>query len=153
EGIPAPRMVFVNGRFEAAHSDLATLPATVRLQTLAEALADPDPRAGNFMQRRYAHKDEVFARLNTALAREGVVLRLAEHARLAQPLRLVFVGAPAQGDLASHARHLVELRRGAEATIVEHHLAAGVHAHLANTLTHVHLAQGAVLHHYRVQDE
>lgn len=153
DGIPAPRMVFVNGRFDAAHSDLAALPATVRLQTLAEALADPDPRAGNFMQRRYAHKDEVFARLNTALAREGVVLRLAEHARLAQPLHLVFVGAPAQGDLASHVRHLVELRRGAEATIVEHHLAAGAHAHLANTLTHVHLAQGAVLHHYRVQDE
>ncbi len=153
EGIPAPRMVFVNGRFDPLHSDLAALPATVRLQTLAEALADPDPRSGNFMQRRYPAKDEVFARLNTALAREGVVLRLEENARLDRPLHLVFVGAADDGDLAVHARHLVELRRGAEATIVEHHLGAGEHANLGNVLTHVHLAQGAVLHHYRVQDE
>ena len=153
EAIPAPRMVFVNGRFDAGHSDLSALPATVRLRTLSETLADPDPRAGNFMQRRYTRKDEVFARLNTALAREGVVLRLEENARLAQPLHLVFVGAPGDGDLASHVRHLVELRRGAEATIVEHHLAAGEHANLGNVLTHVHLAQGAVLGHYRVQDE
>ena len=28
EGIPAPRMVFVNGRFDAAHSDLSGLPPT-----------------------------------------------------------------------------------------------------------------------------
>src|SRR5690606_20103468 len=31
EAIPAPRMVFVNGRFDAGHSDLSALPATVRL--------------------------------------------------------------------------------------------------------------------------
>src|SRR5690606_3034834 len=59
EGIPAPRMVFVNGRYDSAHSDLSGLPSTVKLLTLAEALADPDPRASNFMQRRYARVDEV----------------------------------------------------------------------------------------------
>ena len=153
EAIPAPRMVFVNGRFDAARSELAALPGTVHLRTLADTLADPDPRAGNFMQRRYLHKDEVFARLNAALAREGMVLRFEENARLAQPLHLVFVGTPGDTDLASHVRHFVELRRGAEATIVEHYLSAGAHANLGNTLTHVHLAQGAVLRHYRVQEE
>ena len=153
DGIPAPRMVFVNGSFDATRSDLASLPGTATLRTLSDALADPDPRAGNFMQRRYAHRDEVFARLNTALAREGVVLRLAEQARLAQPLHLVFVGAPVEGEIATHLRHLVELRRGAEATIVEHHVGSGDHANLGNMLLHVHLAQGAVLRHYRVQDE
>ena len=153
EGIPAPRMVFVNGRLDPGASQFDALPATVELGTLAALLADPDPRAGNFMQRRYPRKDEVFARLNAALARDGVVLRLAENARLAQPLHLVFVGAPGDGDLAVHARHFIELRRGSEATIVEHHLGAGDHANLDNGLAHVHLAQGAVLHHYRVQHE
>ena len=153
EGIPAPRMVFVNGRLDPGSSRLDALPGTVELGTLAALLADPDPRAGNFMQRRYPHKDEVFARLNAALARDGVVLRLAENARLAQPLHLVFVGAVGDGDLAIHARHFIELRRGSEATIVEHHLGAGPHANLGNVVTHVHLAQGAVLRHYRVQDE
>lgn len=151
--IPAPRMVFANGRFDAARSDLTGLPAGATLQTLPQALADPDPRAGNFMQRRYERADEVFARLNAALASDGAVLRLAEHLRLELPLHLVFVGAPADGDRAWHLRHLVELRRGAEATIVEHHLAGGDHAHLGNALAHVHLAAGATLRHLRVQDE
>ena len=123
------------------------------LQTLPQALADPDPRAGNFMQRRYARADEVFARLNAALADDGVVLRLAENARLAAPLHLVFVGAPATADQAWHLRHFIELRRGAEATIVEHHFAAGEHAHLGNALAHVHLAAGARLQHHRLQHE
>ena len=151
--IPAPRMVFVNGRFDATLSDLSALPATVALQTLPQALADPDPRAANFIQRRHARADEIFARLNAALASDGFVLRLGENARLAPPLHVVFAGAPAAADQAWHLRHLIELRRGAEATIVEHHLGLGDHAHLGNALLHVHLAAGARLQHVRVQDE
>jgi Fe-S cluster assembly protein SufD len=70
-----------------------------------------------------------------------------------QPIHLVFVGAPASGDLAWHSRHLIELHAGAELTLIEHHLAAGAHAHLANGLTHVHLAARAQLTHLRLQDE
>ena len=151
--IPSPRIVFVNGVFDAGLSDFAALPAGARLQTLPQALADPDPRAGNFLQRRYARADEAFARLNAALASDGAVLRLAENARLPAPLQLVFVGAPADADQAWHLRHFIELRRGAEATIVEHHLAAGEHAHLGNAIVHVHLGAGARLQHVRIQHE
>ena len=151
--IPAPRVVFINGRFDPASSDVTALPAGVQLQRVADVLADPDPRAANFMQRRFARGEEVFARLNTALASDGMVLHIAEHVRLATPLHLVFIGAPADGDVAGHLRHLVALRQGAEATIVEHHLGAGDHAHLSNQLLQVHLAQGAVLHHLRRQEE
>ena len=151
--IPSPRMVFVNGRFDAGLSDLSALPDTVTLQALPQVLADPEPRASNFMQRRYGQADEVFARLNAALASDGAVLRLAENARLAMPLHLAFVGTPAAGDQAWHLRHFIELRRGAEAVVVEHHVASGEHAHLGNAITHVHLAAGARLQHVRLQDD
>jgi Fe-S cluster assembly protein SufD len=152
-GIPAPRMVFVNGRFEAARSDLSGLPDGASLQPLAQALRDPDPRASNFLQRRYERADEVFARLNAAFADDGVVLRIAEGVAVAAPLHLVFLGVPAAADGAWHLRHLLELRRGASASVVEHHLAGGDHAHLGNALMHVHLAAGARLQHARLQDE
>ncbi len=150
--IPAPRMVFVNGVLDAVLSDLSALPATATLQSLPQAIADPDPRAANFLQRRYARADEPFARLNAALAADGAVLRLAEDAALPAPLHLVFVGAPGP-DQAWHLRHFIELRRGAQATLVEHHIAAGEHAHLGNALTHVHVAAGARLQHMRLQAE
>ena len=150
---PAPRMVFVNGVHDARSSDLSGLPDGVRPQPLSAVLAGGDPRASNFLQRRYERADEPFARLNAALARDGAVVRIGEDVRIAAPLHLVFIGAPAAADAAWHLRSLVELRRGAELTVVEHHLAAAPHAHLGNAIVHVHLAAGATLRHARVQDE
>jgi Fe-S cluster assembly protein SufD len=150
--IPAPRLVFVNGRFDAMHSD-AELPPGASLAPLSQVLRDGDARDGNFLQRRFERADEPFARLNAALADEGVVLRIDAGVQVATSIHLVFIGAPADGDLAWHARHLVELRAGASAIVLEHHIASGEHAHLANALTHVHLGIGARLLHARIQDE
>ena len=152
-GIPAPRLVFANGRYDAALSDTSGLPEGARLLTMAEALADPDPRESNVIARSYERADEVFARLNAALADDGAVLRIAEGVVVESPVHLVFIGLPSEGDLAWHSRHLLELRRNASATVVEHHIAGGEHAHLGNAIAHVHLAAGATLRHARVQEE
>ena len=152
-GIPAPRMVFANGRFDATHSDFSGLGDGISLSSFAQVLDGGDTRVASVLERRFERADEVFARLNAALASDGVVLRVAEGVRMHAPLHVVFVGTASGTDQAWHSRHLIELRRGAELTVVEHHLAAGEHAHLGNALTHVHLAQGASLVHARVQDE
>ncbi|QQP96010.1 Fe-S cluster assembly protein SufD [Lysobacter enzymogenes] len=152
-GIPAPRIVFHNGRFDAAHTDLSGLPAGVSLQPLSQVLDAGDAREANFLARRFERADEVFARLNAALADEGAVLRVDAGVRAATPVHLVFVGSPSDGDRAWHLRHLIELREGASLSVVEHHLASDIHNHLGNSLTHVHLAPDAQLAHARVQDE
>jgi len=129
------------------------LPKGVTLQPLSQALIDGGERDVNFLARRFDRADEVFARINAALADEGVVLRAEEGASASQPIHLVFVGAPAERDLASHSRHFIELRGDAELTVVEHHLASEANTHFANSLMHVHLAPRARLTHVRVQDE
>ena len=152
EGIPAPRIVLADGAFDAAASDLSGLPAGVELLPLSQALRG-DPRDTAFLGRRFGHPDEVFARLNAALARDGMVLRIAGGVRVDAPIQLVSVDTGGDGERAWHARHLVELRAGARATVVEHQLAHGPHRNLGNTLTHVHLAAGADLGHLRVQQD
>ena len=151
--IPAPRIVFVNGHFDAALSDLSTLPAGIDVRPLSQLLQGDDPRAVNFLARRYQRPDEPFARLNAALAREGAVIRVEAGTQLESPLHLVHVGAPQDGgDAAWHLRHFVELRQGASLQLVEYELAAGEHAHLGNALLHAHVADGARLSHVRMQD-
>jgi Fe-S cluster assembly protein SufD len=151
--IPAPRLVFVNGRFDPSASDGRGLPDGVELLPLSQVLREGSPRDGNVLQRRFDGRDEVFARLNAALAVEGAVLRIEDGVSVELPVHLVFIGAPSTGDVAWHARHLIALRANASASVVEHHLSAGAHAHLGNALTHVHLGHGAQLVHARVQDE
>ena len=145
-GIPAPRLVFVNGRFDAALSHPDALPAGLALEpgTGRPAATDADdaPRAPG---------DDVFARLNAALAGDGVRLLARAGAQVAQPLHLVFVGAPADGDLAWHLRHRIELGAGATLRVIEHHLAAGAHRHLDNSLLSIDVADGATLEHARIQ--
>jgi len=150
--IPTPRLVFVNGRYAASLSDLSGLGDGVGVQRLSQALADGGD-AARFLARRFERNDEIFARLNAALAAEGVLLRVEAGAQVATPLQLVFVGASDTTDRAWHLRNLIELRAGARLRVVEHHLASGEHAHLSNALTHVHLAQGAQLVHARAQHE
>lgn len=150
--IPAPRIVFVNGQLDAALSDLSALPAGIDVRPLSQLLQGDDPRAVNFLERRYQRIDEPFARLNAALAREGAAIRVEAGLRADAPLHLVHVGAPLEGDAAWHLRHFVELREGASLQLVEHELAAGQHTHLGNALLHAHVAEGARLSHVRVQD-
>jgi Fe-S cluster assembly protein SufD len=163
--IPAPRLVFANGRHVQALTDLAGLGDGISVRRLSQALADGGD-AARFLARRFERGDEVFARLNAALASEGVLLRVDAGVQAAAPLHLVLIGAlesestPADArgsqaptDRAWHLRHLIELRAGARLTLVEHHIASGEHAHLSNALTHVHLAQGAQLVHARAQRE
>jgi len=153
DGIPAPRIVFVNGRFDAGLSELDALAAGVSLQPLSRLLGSDHARATNFLDRRYERSDEPFARLNAALAGEGAVLRIEAGTQVNAPLQLVFIGAPASVDVAWHLRHLVELGRDASASVIEHHIGAGEHAHLGNMLAHVHIDAGARLHHARIQSE
>ncbi|MCY7312089.1 MAG: Fe-S cluster assembly protein SufD, partial [Pseudoxanthomonas sp.] len=150
--IPAPRVVFVNGHYSPSLSSTEPLPNGVSLQLLSEVLAAGSDSA-RFLARRFERHDETFARLNAALSNEGVVLRAEAGAGSETPLHLVFIGAEDATDRAWHLRNLIELREGARLCVVEHHLAAGPHAHLANALTQVHLAHGAVLEHARLQQE
>ena len=153
DGIPSPRLVFVNGRYVSKYSALADLPDAVEFRPLSQALAGDDPRAVAVLGRTFAGRQDVFARVNAALATEGVLLRVPAGTALPEPLHLVFVGAAAGGDQGMHLRHLLELREGASGTVVEHHLGNGAHRHLVNHVMHVHLGRGAALTHARRQEE
>ena len=149
--IPAPRMVFVDGRFDAARSDVSALPAGADALPLSRVLREQEPRDANFLQRRYAGADAWPAVANAALAEEGAVIRVDHGVVCETPLHLVFVVSDANAEAATHLRHFVDLRNDAALTLCEHHLALGAHAGLSNHVAHVHVGQRARLAHARLQ--
>lgn len=153
-GIPFPRMVFVDGRHDETHSDIASLPACIDAQPLSRLLLANEPRDANFLGRRYQGADEVFAAVNAALSEEGAVVRVEHAARdTSTTLHLVFVASGTAQESGVHLRHFIDLRNDAALHLVEHHIALGEHRGLANHVAHVHLGQRAHLTHVRVQAE
>ncbi len=149
-GVAGVRLVFVNGAFRADLSELEPLPAGLSLQPLSLALQGDAEPLRFALSRHYRDAGDAFAQINAASAADGVVLRVAAHARIAQPVQLVFVGAEAE--LAWHARNVIELGEGAELSLVERHTGSGEAAQLATLVSDIELRDGAQLHHVVLQD-
>ena len=138
-GLDAPRLVFVDGRYQPG---LSTPPEGVDLSTFAD-----EPGFG-----RLPRPDrEAMVALNTMLAEDGAVLRVAEGVD-AGTLVLLSEASDVHGrPIAFHPRHSIHLGRGAKLTVVEVARGRGVYLH--NPVTEVVVAEDAVLTHVRLQDE
>jgi Fe-S cluster assembly protein SufD len=112
----ASKLVLVDGVFAAGLSDTVGLEAGVSVQTLRETL-----EAGKAELLETAATDPMLA-LNTALATDGVVVTVADGAKLSRPLQIVHVATAAKASRASRS-HLV-LGKRAQATLVETCVAA-----------------------------
>jgi len=141
DGIPAPRLVFVNGRFAAAHSDTGGLPAGVQFAA-NPPLSDSADSA--------THPDAAFIHLNAALATTGLRLQTAENTSVPVPLHLVTVTAAA-ADCAWHLRHQLNLASGTQVQLMEYHLTDAAHRHLDNSVLELNLAENSRLTHARIQ--
>jgi Fe-S cluster assembly protein SufD len=151
-GVGGPRLVFVNGVFRADLSQLGNMPAGLSLRPLSQALAGNAEPLRFSLSRHYREPGDAFARINAARAQDGVALRVADHAEIAEPVQLVFVAAAAAADLAWHARNVIELGQGARLSLVEQHLASGEPAQLATLVSDIELRDGARLQHTVLQN-
>jgi Fe-S cluster assembly protein SufD len=143
--LDAYRAVFVNGTYRSELSDAAA--RGLEVASLASALqrscgGDLDGLIG-----ASAAGQEAVTALNTAFMTDGAVVRIADRAKLAKPLLLVFARAGREPRLLT-VRNAVRVGAGAQATIVEAHVTLpGALAGQANAMTRIDLGQGAsVLH-------
>lgn len=112
-----PRVVLLNGWLAAVHAD--GLPDGVTVEPLVEALGrDPGliatlvgPEAG------------AFAALNAAAFPDGALVRVGAGVAAREPLLVVVATAPGASPLLALPRALVHVERGAQALVVEAHLA------------------------------
>ncbi|MCZ8187728.1 MAG: Fe-S cluster assembly protein SufD [Beijerinckiaceae bacterium] len=120
---------------------LPEAPAGVTVHSLAEALAGGF-RPGTAM----GQAEDVVVDLNTALMREGMVIRVAAGTVLADPLVLDVV----QNAASRHDRVIVEIGAGAEVTLVERHSGPDGTAYQSNHVVELILGAGAKVEHVRV---
>lgn len=147
--LEAHRIVFVDGVHAPPLSSAAGIDG-VTIEPLAAALATAADSGGPGLLGKDAPGEEAVIALNTAFMTDGAVVGIAEHAKPAKPLLLVFARAGAEGRLVT-TRNVLRLAAGARATIIEAHVSlAGAGPAQANTLTEVSVGDGAHLAHAKV---
>lgn len=149
DGLDAWRLVFVNGRFSAQHSDLAAIPPGVTVRLLEE-MSRQDPQwLAEHLARQAVPEARTFVALNAAAAPDGLHVEIAPDTRLGKPLLVVFatvgMGTPA---LVSPHLH-VQAGRHSQLELIELHTTQGAGATLTNAHTRIETADGAVVAHYR----
>ncbi|MBF2097585.1 MAG: Fe-S cluster assembly protein SufD [Gloeomargaritaceae cyanobacterium C42_A2020_066] len=115
------RLVFVNGVFDAAQSQVEPWPAGVTL-TVGESLP---PTAWDYLGKVASLEQDVFVALNQACTPGVVCLEVAAGRRIQQPIHLVFIGQSPSQPSFNFPRWLVILEDQAELTLVETYHSTG----------------------------
>jgi Fe-S cluster assembly protein SufD len=140
------KLVFVDGVFDAAASDVLSLDG-VEIGLLADA-AQADLHwardlFGTLEARAQSPVERPLASLNTAFSTQGVLIRVT--GKVAKPISLIYRRKSLQSDAMLH--HVIRMEDGAELTLLED----GPVAARSNQVIEAELGAGATLHHVRAK--
>lgn len=145
----ADQLVFVDGVYEPALSQVGELPDGVFVGSVAE-LAAADPEALRRQMGRLAPSSEsAFVALNAALAGNGAAVRVPADITLPRPVVVTYLSATDRSS--AQPRLLVELEAGSAATVVEHFSSStGV---IVNAVAELCCEANSQLEYYKLQTE
>ena len=148
-----PLIVFLNGRFSSALSQLDALPDGIRVMDLATA-ATQEPELIARHLGAYAKADrDGFTALNASFAGEGTVIHVAKEMVVETPVHILHVIDATGAGIMSHPRHLLIAERHSKATVVESYVALADVPYFTNTVVEAAVDNGATLQLVRIQQE
>jgi Fe-S cluster assembly protein SufD len=141
-----------NGSLNRSASDLNTLPAGIRVGTLADLGTEPEVMDHLFSLAEV--KGEPLVALNTMLSYDPLIVLIEKHAQVTKPIHVAFVGVPESQPLNIAARLLIVAGEHASCTIAESYRTFGEGSStLTNAVTETQLGPSARLHHIKLQSE
>ena len=171
DGDRSASLVFVNGRYVAAASELSDLPRGVRVENLANVWTGRDEGAAAHLARIASVDRRALTSLNTAFLADGALVVVPDRTSVPRPIHLVFLSVGEAGPTMTHPRVLVMMGANSEATVVESYgairrarpelvegrarsgQASGSDRYLTNTVTELVAGENATLTHYKIQRE
>lgn len=143
-------VVFVNGRLERTAERMQE---NVVVSSLADEIAKDSEVVKRHMSRLATPESAAFTALNTALATDGVVLRIAADTKVDKPIHFLFVCDSNAENTSVQTRNLIFAERHSECTVIESYVSVGGNSYFTNAVTEVFVADGARLGHYKLQTE
>ena len=151
--LAGPRLVFVNGRFNAGLSSVRDLPAGVKIASLASALGSDTALIEKHLNHCARMDDTAFAVLNQAFFLDGGFIHVPAGKVLTEPIQLIFISTAKHNGDTTHPRNLIIAEANSKATVIESYLSTGSAAYFTNAVTEIIAGDNTTLEHVKFQDE
>jgi Fe-S cluster assembly protein SufD len=148
--LDAHRLVFVNGHYAAALSDIGALPQGATLGQLATQLDKSGDALRAQLNTTVNGSRSTLTDLNTVFMCDGLFLQLADGVALDRPVHVLFI---AIGAGMTNLRNLIQLGRNSEAVVIEHYVGTDEAQILTNVVTEAHVAPNSRLTRCKLQQE
>lgn len=153
-GQSGPRLVFVDGHYQAALSQPESGDDGVIVCALDKALQRyQDALKSLLAMPADNNPDHSFQCLNMALMNTGAYIALADGCELDLPVQLLFVNTTTTQNLLSCPRILIHTGANSRVRVIEHYVALGEPQNLCAALTRIEAGPGSSIEHIKVQQE
>jgi Fe-S cluster assembly protein SufD len=153
------RLVFVDGLFAPALSEIGSLPKGVTIDSLRNQIARPNPANGptavaEHLGRYLDTVRDPFCALNTAFLEDGAFVHVPRGVALRQPIHLLFVSTAGESPSMTHPRNLIVVEEEAQAAIVEDYVSFGAEIPaFSNAVTELVARGSSTVEHFLIERE
>ncbi|HWP81227.1 MAG TPA: Fe-S cluster assembly protein SufD [Bacteroidota bacterium] len=148
------RLVFVNGHFLMELSDLRSLPKSVIMGSLAEAMKSHPKLIEEYLTACSRYEQNAFTALNTAFIQDGAFVYVPKGTIIEQPLHLLFISSLEEGEFVSHPRNVIIVGESSQVAILESYVSPREHlSYFTNAVTEISVGENAVVEYDKFQNE
>jgi len=151
----SPRLVFLDGHFSAAHSNISSLAEGVIFSNLSDALEHHTDILEAHFGSTLPQEQHGFTALNTAFCQDGYVLVLSKNTHLKEPLEVVFIASEQEHPepKLSYIRNLLITESGSQVTLIERFVGNHASTYLTNSVSEIIAGDNSHIDHYRLLQE
>ncbi|HLP78808.1 MAG TPA: Fe-S cluster assembly protein SufD [Candidatus Paceibacterota bacterium] len=147
------RLVFVNGHYAPKLSAQSTVPAGVKIQNLAAALAENPALVEKHLGKYAQPEGNAFTALNQAFFADGVFIHVPAGVEVAEPVQLIFISSTKQAGMTIQPRNLILAEANSKLTVIESYVHAGNPVYFTNAVTELVAGDNAAVELVKFQDE
>ncbi len=147
------RLVFVDGRFSAEHSNIVPSTRGVRITNLAQAF-DTDPTTvESHLAQHACYENQAFTALNTAMMEDGAFIYVPKGVVVDHPIHVLYWSTAPGEPAACFPRNLIVADVSSQVTLVETYAGSPRSAYFTNAVTELVARDNAVINHYKLGRE
>ena len=144
-------LVFVNGTFSRKLSVMPQVPGLFidNVKNIIESGTDDVLECIGMPE----NGPDPMTSLNRAYFNDGIVIRVGRGIDPGFPVHLIFLSVPADGAVMTHPGNLIIAEEDSRFSLIEEYTGDPEAAYFTNSVTEIHLKDGASVSHYKIQTE